>query len=175
MNSPPAVPDDDPPSVDPEEFAKELSPFVRPGKERQVAQVVTTMIQRVHQGPLPDPETLGGYEHILPGAAERVMQMAEREQRHRHKQEGRMVAGEYLMRLFGQMGAIVAIGFLTVLAAFCAWLHEPIAAGVIVAIGAASTAFLRHSNLRQKRDGDEQQKPQQAANKPKRRANPRRG
>lgn len=35
-------------------------------------------------GPLPTPEIIGGYEQVLPGAAERVFQMTEKEQEHRH-------------------------------------------------------------------------------------------
>ena len=165
MTSPPAVVEDDISSNVPEELVKKLSPLFKPGKEEQGLRVVTTMIQKVHQGPLPDPETLGGYEQILPGAAERVMQMAEREQGHRHKLEGRMVAGEYLVRFFGQMGAMVAIGMLTALAAFCAWLHEAVAAGVITAIGAAGAAFLRYSSQRQKLENVEGQAPPQAGKK----------
>lgn len=41
---------------------------------------VLAMQAKHHSGPLPAPETLAGYEHILPGAAERILQMAEREQ-----------------------------------------------------------------------------------------------
>jgi uncharacterized membrane protein len=37
-----------------------------------------------HEGPLPHPQILASYEQVLPGAAERIFQMAEREQRNRH-------------------------------------------------------------------------------------------
>ncbi|MDO5758979.1 MAG: DUF2335 domain-containing protein [Rhodobacterales bacterium] len=30
-----------------------------------------------HQGPLPSPEVFAGYEHVLPGAADRILSMAE--------------------------------------------------------------------------------------------------
>ncbi|MDD2341423.1 MAG: DUF2335 domain-containing protein [Tolumonas sp.] len=45
------------------------------------------MIAETHQGPLPPARTLAGYEKVLPGAAERVMQMAEKEQAHRHEMQ----------------------------------------------------------------------------------------
>lgn len=35
-------------------------------------------------GPLPPPSILAGYEQVLPGAAERIVSMAEKEQAHRH-------------------------------------------------------------------------------------------
>lgn len=37
-----------------------------------------------HSGPLPSPEDLQRYNDISPGAAERILIMAESEQRHRH-------------------------------------------------------------------------------------------
>lgn len=42
-------------------------------------------------GPLPAPETLHQYNQILPGAADRVIGLAEREAAHRHLMEGRMI------------------------------------------------------------------------------------
>lgn len=41
--------------------------------------------QRSHSGPLPDPQDLEQYNNVLPGAAERIVAMAEKEQAHRHK------------------------------------------------------------------------------------------
>ena len=45
------------------------------------------IVAETHNGPLPPARTLAGYEKVLPGAAERVMQMAEREQAHRHQMQ----------------------------------------------------------------------------------------
>lgn len=151
MNSLPAAVEDAQSPLDPDQLAEALSPYLKPDKKQQGLQAVTMMIRKFHSGPLPDPETLAGYETILSGAAERIMLMAELEQRHRHRQEGRMVAGEYLVRLIGQLGAMIAIALLAGLAAFCAWLQQPIAAGVITAIGVAGAAFLRFSVLYQTR------------------------
>ena len=39
------------------------------------------------QGPIPHPEILAEYEEILPGAADRILQMAEKESAHRHNLE----------------------------------------------------------------------------------------
>ena len=38
-------------------------------------------------GPLPPPETLEKYNQIVPGAAERIIKMAENQQKHRHDLE----------------------------------------------------------------------------------------
>lgn len=44
------------------------------------ATTVTETRMVAHSGPLPAPEVLAGYDRILPGAAERILQMAEKEQ-----------------------------------------------------------------------------------------------
>lgn len=46
-----------------------------------------TSVSRHYSGPLPEPDALSRYEHLLPGAAERVFSMAEAEQRHRTTME----------------------------------------------------------------------------------------
>ena len=40
-----------------------------------------------HRGPLPDPETLGLYEKYLPGLANRIVTMAEKEQDNSHTKD----------------------------------------------------------------------------------------
>jgi hypothetical protein len=51
--------------------------------------VKTLVLKRISSsvsmtGPLPPPSILAGYEQVLPGAAERIVSMAEKEQDHRH-------------------------------------------------------------------------------------------
>ncbi|RMF68701.1 MAG: DUF2335 domain-containing protein [Calditrichaeota bacterium] len=54
-------------------------------------------------GPLPPPEVLGAYDKILPGAAERILKMAEREQR---------VSNEIDIKLAKYVGRGQLFGFL---------------------------------------------------------------
>jgi uncharacterized membrane protein len=122
-----------------------LAPYVQPGKQQQAVRAVTTVISKVHQGPLPAPEDMAHYEHVLPGAAERIFQLTEREQRHRHGTERTMVLGEYATRLLGQLGALLIVALLVALAAFCAYIGQPLAAALVVAIGGAAAAYLKHS------------------------------
>lgn len=44
-----------------------------------------------HQGPLPAPETLAGYEQTLAGLADRIVRMAEQESAHRRDMESRFL------------------------------------------------------------------------------------
>lgn len=45
--------------------------------------VTHQQVSKLHQGPLPAPEDLHRYDELVPGAANRIIAMAEREQAHR--------------------------------------------------------------------------------------------
>jgi uncharacterized membrane protein len=53
--------------------------FLPPGVASQV--LATQTVQQVihHRGPIPDPETLKKYNEVLPGAADRIFAMAEKD------------------------------------------------------------------------------------------------
>ena len=57
-------------------------------------------------GPIPHPEILKGYETICPGAAERIIKMAELEQGHRHGIESKglkaQIQAELLLRFHSE-------------------------------------------------------------------------
>ena len=70
-------------------------------------------------GPLPAPDHLQQYEIIVPGAGDRILSMAEKEQNHRHSQgkgllrlEAREQRIEFVLRLLGSLTwvAVLAIG-----------------------------------------------------------------
>jgi len=54
---------------------------------KRAGQEITQVEQKFHQGPIPDPETLAGYNQIVPNAAERILRMAEIEADHRQSLE----------------------------------------------------------------------------------------
>ena len=79
---------------DDERLTKLISRFEgdgdRPVERRELVQILRSVqISERHSGPLPDPQTLKGYTEIIPNGAERIMRMAEKEQRHRHSLEVR--------------------------------------------------------------------------------------
>jgi len=58
---------------------------------------IQRVVMEMHQGPLPPAHAMADYDRVLPGAAERIMQMAEREQAHRHTvQEEQLTQGKSL-------------------------------------------------------------------------------
>ncbi|MBQ7252595.1 MAG: DUF2335 domain-containing protein [Kiritimatiellae bacterium] len=71
--------------------------------------------QQIHSGPLPPPEALQLYEAALPGLAERIVSMAEAEQRERFRREDfrheeAMLASRHAFQAerLGQIFALIA-------------------------------------------------------------------
>lgn len=62
------------------------APDGSPPGSLSVGRVEATFVKAFH-GPLPPPETLAGYEQACPGAAERILRMAENQAGHRQEQE----------------------------------------------------------------------------------------
>lgn len=69
--------------------------------EKTVERVVAKVIQSEFSGPIPPPNIIKGYEDILPGAAERIISMAERQSAHRQEMERVMVNAEARDSLLG--------------------------------------------------------------------------
>ncbi|ELR72618.1 hypothetical protein C900_00997 [Fulvivirga imtechensis AK7] len=79
---------------EPEEELKEIEKHLRSinprlfegiGKKKKdeiLRSITFTLIQeKTHSGPIPDPETLSHYNKIIPNGAERIMAMAENQQK----------------------------------------------------------------------------------------------
>jgi len=61
-----------------------LRPLLRnPGQAQQVVARVATAV--LFRGPLPPPDVFKGYDEVVPGSAREILNMATREQGHRHK------------------------------------------------------------------------------------------
>ena len=76
-----------------------------------VAALVQVVAERSWSGPLPAPEALDGYERIVPGAADRIITMAEKEQADRHE----MGNGDQLVTKRGQwLAAAICVVFASV-------------------------------------------------------------
>lgn len=70
------------------------------------------IMERRFSGPLPPPEFLAAYKEILPDSPERILSMAEKEQRHRHEIETIVVNKTMKQRSAGQwLGFSLALLF----------------------------------------------------------------
>lgn len=104
--------------------------------------------QQVHQGPIPDPESLARYDSIVPGAAERIISMAEKEAKHRHSIEIRSVKNSIGLSYLGVIFAFLSVIMLSVLVFYAlkknfdttaAW----IAVGAIASVASVFIFFRR--------------------------------
>lgn len=86
---------------------------------------------RVFHGPLPPPAVLRGYAELMPGAAERVFRLADRDQAFQHESMTRILNEQTKSRARGQGAALLVV--LTALAAsvWLARLGHPWPAAVI--------------------------------------------
>lgn len=106
---------------------------IKKDKKREIVTTITSvmMIQKSHSGPLPDPETLAGYDHLIPEGADRIMKMAENQQEHRMKIEKKAIGRNSFQSQLGQVFAFI----ITVLGFGCGtWLiyHDKQIAGSIL-------------------------------------------
>lgn len=84
-----------------------------------------------HRGPLPAPDLLQRYEEILPGAAERILTMAEEQARHRQSLERKVIDGDLSAQRLGLVaGGVVAVALGVVAAVIAIWASP--AAGAVV-------------------------------------------
>lgn len=65
------------------------------------------MIQGEFSGPIPPPSIIEGYERVLPGSADRIITMAEKQSEHRQKMEEKMISAESRDSLLGVIFAFL--------------------------------------------------------------------
>jgi uncharacterized membrane protein len=73
----------------------------------------TSLVIKQHSGPLPDPETLGEYNQLIPNGAERIMRMAEKQQDHGMDMERTALRRASFQHLLGQIFAFILAGVAT--------------------------------------------------------------
>lgn len=112
---------------------------VRPlqGIQRDISVMRREIVSR-HTGPLPAPHTLAEYEAVLPGLAERIVNMAENEQAHRHDLEKTDLRQDYVISRTGQALGITALVVIAALAAYLGSLGHPGWAATVAGIDLAA-------------------------------------
>lgn len=79
-------------------------------KAEIIGGIILSMSREVHVGPIPSPEVMFGYEKVIPGAANRILEMAERQSAHRIELEKIAIPSQLKESARGQMyGFILAI------------------------------------------------------------------
>lgn len=93
--------------------------------------IITEQYYSSFSGPLPPPKTLEGYEQILPGAADRIIKMAEQNANNRLNLDNKIVEADIKRSNKGQyLGFILSVLFIGA-AILCAYLDQPFPASVL--------------------------------------------
>ena len=131
--------------------------------ERDVSTAVM-QVTKMHSGPLPDPETLAGYERVAPGSAERIILMAEKQQDHRHNNENKqlslhetMINGDCSMKKRGQwfgLFSVLIVSMFSFYLAFLGHISASVTVITVVLIGLTSV-FVMGRIARQKEKPEE--------------------
>lgn len=111
-------------------------------KHNQNQRVVAVQAQSTYSGPIPPPEALEKYNNTLPGAADRIITMAEKEQQNRYEMAHKIVNRE----LRGQIIGAVLILILIAVALYLAIIGQTALAGIIFGglIGTIGVIFVLH-------------------------------
>ena len=75
--------------------------------ENETKKVIAEVIQGEFSGPIPPPSIIEGYERVLPGSADRIITMAEKQSEHRQKMEEKMISAESRDSLLGVIFAFL--------------------------------------------------------------------
>lgn len=124
-----------------EEIIEQLEPFLQPGSQEQAATIVQHMLiaRSTHVGPLPPAREFALYDQALPGAADRMLAMAEREQIHRHDVEKAVVKADGQLKNRGQFCAVGALAASLLVVGYFAYLDHAVSGaalgtGIIIAV-----------------------------------------
>jgi uncharacterized membrane protein len=133
---------------------------------REIASYVHE-VQEYYAGPLPHPEHLEHFNRTLPGAADRILGMAELEQTHRHAWEERELRSSTVTERIGLFGGIVVAIGLIAGAIICAIWDQKVVGVALVAASAVSMvpAIIRGRDLLRSR-GESRSVPPVKPNKP---------
>lgn len=72
-------------------------------KKKEVKEALMVIRGEMYSGPIPPPEALARYEEIQPGAADRIIKMAEKQQEHRMSLETKAIGGQIDQSKRGQI------------------------------------------------------------------------
>jgi uncharacterized membrane protein len=130
-----------------EKVEEVIGPLLGGGSQRvQVIERVTTLVSaEVFRGPIPHPQHLEAYEAVCPGAAHRIMRMAEIAQEKREDRRDVVIRREYDDRRLGMVLGFSALALLLVAGVIITALGEhTIGAGLLTAavLGTVAGAFI---------------------------------
>lgn len=137
-------------SIEPEIVEKEAA---------AVRKVVVQAIKEEFSGPIPHPDIIEKYEQILPGAADRIISMAEKQASHRQDMEKMMIKSEARDGLLGVVFAFL-LGVGCLIACVVVVCLVPKSAGAmasaflgVTGIGSITTSFIKSTRSAKQKKG----------------------
>ena len=114
-------------------------------------QTAVQIQQQLYAGPLPQPEALAKYDQIVPGAAERIIKMAEKEMEQRHNADNLMTRNAIRTTFLGIIFAFLSVLILSGLVFYALYkgfdtVAATIAVGAIAAVASVFVFFRKRKN-----------------------------
>jgi uncharacterized membrane protein len=97
---------------------------LKPEKIGEGKRFLARVVSKSHSGPIPSAEELEHLERVMPGLANRVVIMAEKEQNIRHSTTNKVIDKEFTLRGNGQLLAIFALSMLLLTVGYMAYLGD---------------------------------------------------
>jgi uncharacterized membrane protein len=123
---------------------KHRVPVKKQGTKQQSQQIIHQE-QHISTGPLPQPDIMRGYESIVPGAAERILAMAEQESEHLRQHDVATLNAYKSDVRRSQILAFLSISLFVSLAGIAIVYNQPWIAGIVggTTIISVVSAFLK--------------------------------
>lgn len=120
-----------------------------PKKGNNPPQLAVAQVE--YQGPIPPAEQLRGYEDVCPGAADRIIRMAEEQAAHRQNIERQIVDGRKRDSFLGIMGAFLISVAVLIGGVFCISRgHDEAGTTMVISvIVGLCTVFIKGTSLKQ--------------------------
>ena len=116
----------------------------RPRETAQSKEPIKTEIQisqsSHYSGPLPLPEDLARYDQIVPGAADRIIKMAENEMSHRHENDNRLAKNIVRTTVMSILAAFLCVLIMAGIVFYALYKDFPGVAGTIAVGSIAAIA-----------------------------------
>ena len=93
-------------------------------KKEEVKEALMIIKSETYSGPIPPPRALAEYEQIQPGAADRILKMAEKQQEHRMQLEKKAIYGQVEQGNRGQIFGFIIVFVCVAVAVFFAVRYE---------------------------------------------------
>lgn len=128
-----------------QEIERRIGPLVPSGARGQVVSMVMTMVSEQFSGPIAHPRHLREYDVIVPGSAERIIQMAERQQTHNMEMEKAIIDAQVADQKRGMRFGLAALLADLTAAVLVGYWGDTVLASAILAVGVAGVvvAFVK--------------------------------